>query len=152
MRGFTGASGLQEWRNVENRRQRTARQKHAELSRFQQVSRLLPGPSMAHLCKGMKEPKNTPRYCQLQFRYLKWPLKSSNVHGFEIKPQQESVNSFEKYMWSHHTGLGFLQDFRGVNPLRRVSFLPFENFEFSEMMLSKFLQFSKEQLLETSES
>ena len=45
----------------------------------------------------------------------------------------------------------------GVTPLRRVElrrvdFLSFEKLEFAEMMLSKFLQFSKEQLLETSES
>ena len=51
-----------------------------------------------------------------------------------------------------HTGMSFLQDFRGVDPLRRVDFLSFEKLEFAEMMLSKFLQFSKEQLLETSES
>ena len=36
--------------------------------------------------------------------------------------------------------------------LRRVDFLSFEKFEFVEMMLSKFPQFSTEQLLETSES
>ena len=36
--------------------------------------------------------------------------------------------------------------------LRRVDFLCFEKLEFAEMMLSKFLQVSKEQLLETSES
>ena len=30
--------------------------------------------------------------------------------------------------------------------------MSFEKLEFAEMMLSKFLQFSKEQLLETSES
>ena len=36
--------------------------------------------------------------------------------------------------------------------MRRVDFLSLEKLEFAEMMLSKFLQFSKEQLLETSES
>ena len=40
----------------------------------------------------------------------------------------------------------------GLTPLRRVDFLSLEKLEFAEMMLSKFLQFSKEQLLETSES
>jgi hypothetical protein len=45
----------------------------------------------------------------------------------------------------------------GVTPLRRVElrrvdFLSFEKLEFAEMMLSKVLQFSKEQLLENSES
>ena len=36
--------------------------------------------------------------------------------------------------------------FQGVNPLRRVDFLSFEKLEFAEMMLSKFPQFSTEQL------
>ena len=40
----------------------------------------------------------------------------------------------------------------GLTPLRRVDFLPFEKFDFFEMMLSKFPQFSTKQLLETSES
>ena len=40
----------------------------------------------------------------------------------------------------------------GLTPLRRVDFLSFEKLEFAEMMLSKVLQFSKEQLLENSES
>jgi hypothetical protein len=39
----------------------------------------------------------------------------------------------------------------GLTPMRRVDFLSLEKLEFAEMMLSKFLQFSKE-LLETSES
>ena len=39
----------------------------------------------------------------------------------------------------------------GLTPLRSY-FLSFEKLEFAEMMLWKFLQFSKEQLLETSES
>ena len=40
----------------------------------------------------------------------------------------------------------------GLTPLRRVDFLPFEKLNFFEIMLSKFPQFSTEQLLETSES
>ena len=40
----------------------------------------------------------------------------------------------------------------GLTPLRRVDFLPFEKLIFFEIMLSKFPQFSTEQLLETSES
>jgi len=40
----------------------------------------------------------------------------------------------------------------GSTPLRRVDFLSFEKLEFAETMLSKVLQFSKEQLLENSES
>ena len=51
-----------------------------------------------------------------------------------------------------NTGMSFLQNSRGVNPLRSVDFMSFEKHEFAQMMLSEFPHFSTEQLLETSES